>query len=187
MKPRHSNSLILIWRVAEFEARLLNASTLEPTHLLLGLCKIVDLDLTQLMSKNLPDRDELLEELLREVRKLRKVFSAAGLDAKTFRRRLRRALPEPRFSLSDSARLRRSAAAKQVFEDAERFAQPGSNAVYPVHLLYASLLAEDEYRDATLAALSVEKKRLLTVSKREVLGKPMSSTSPSAKARTRWN
>jgi ATP-dependent Clp protease ATP-binding subunit ClpA len=187
MKSRHSRSLILIWRVAEFEARHQNASTIEPTHLLLGLCKVVDLDLPELVSKDSPDRDEVLEELLREVRKLRTVFRAAGLDAKTFRRRLRRAAPERRFSLAESERLRRSSAAKQVFADAEHFAQLGSDTVYPVHLLYATLLAVDKHRDATLAELNVEKKRLLTVSKREVLGKDIGSTSPSAKTRTSWN
>ena len=45
MKPLHSNSLILVWRVAEYEARNLKASMIEPSHLLLGLCKIVDVDL----------------------------------------------------------------------------------------------------------------------------------------------
>ena len=187
MKVRHSDSLILIWRVAEFEARQLKASTIEPTHLLLGLTKSVDLDLTTVISKDAPDRDEVLEELLREVRKLRTVFRAAGLDAKTFRRKLRRASPERRFALDDSERLRRSSAAKQVFTDAEHFAQLGSSAVYPVHLLYATLLAEDKHRDATLAELNVEKKRLLTVSKREVLTPQPGSASSSKKERTRWN
>jgi hypothetical protein len=37
MKSLHSDSLILVWRVAEFEARHSKASTIEPTHLLLGL------------------------------------------------------------------------------------------------------------------------------------------------------
>ncbi len=184
---KHSPSLIFVWRVAEFEARHAKASTIEPTHLLLGLCKVVDLDLPEFVAKDAPDRDEVLEELLREVRKFRTVFRAAGLDAKTFRRKLRRASPERRFSLGDSERLRRSSAAKQIFADAEHFAQLGSGAVYPVHLLYAVLLVDDEHRDAILAELNVEKKRLLTVSKREVLGKQMGSTSPSAKARTRWN
>lgn len=187
MKSRHSSSLVLIWRVAEFEARHQNASTIEPTHLLLGLCKVVDLDLPELVSKDSPDRDEVLEELLREVRKLRTVFRVAGLDAKTFRRRLRCASPERRFSLDESERLRRSSAAKQVFADAEHFAQLGSSAVYPVHLLYATLLADDEHRDATLAELNVEKKRLVSISKREVMGRQMGSVSPSSKARTRWN
>src|SRR5205814_1280702 len=132
----------------------------EPTHLLLGLCKVVDLDLPALVSKDSPDRDEVLEELLREIRRLRTVFRVAGLDAKVFRRRLRRASPERRFSLEESQRLRRSPAAKRVFADAEHFAQLGSSVVFPVHLLYATLLAEDEHRDETLGELNVDKKRL---------------------------
>jgi ATP-dependent Clp protease ATP-binding subunit ClpA len=184
---KHSASLILVWRLAEFEARHANASTIEPNHLLLGLSKVVDLDLPEFVAKDAPDRDEVLEELLREVRRLRTVFRAAGLDAKTFRRKLRRVSAERRFTLDDSERMRRSSAAKQIFAEAEHFAQLGSSAVYPVHLLYAGLQADDEHRDATLAELNVDKKRLLTVSKREVLGKQMGSASPSAKARTRWN
>jgi ATP-dependent Clp protease ATP-binding subunit ClpA len=184
---KHSASLIMVWRVAEFEARNAKTSTIEPNHLLLGLCKMVDLDLPEFVAKDSPDRDEVLEELLREVRRLRTVFRAAGLDAKTFRRKLRRVSAERRFTLDNSERLRRSSAAKRIFAEAEHFAQLGSSAVYPVHLLYACLLGDDEHRDATLNELKVEKKRLLTVSKREVLGKQMGSTSPSAKARTRWN
>jgi ATP-dependent Clp protease ATP-binding subunit ClpA len=187
MKLQHSASLILAWRVAEFEARHSKASLIEPTHLLLGLCKVVDLDLPEFVSKDSPDRDEVLEELLREVRKLRTVFRAAGLDAKTFRRRLRRVSPERRFALDDSERLRRSSAAKRVFADAEHFAQLGSSAVFPVHLLYATLLAEDEHRDATLAELTIDKKRLMSVAKREVLLPQLGSASASKKARTRWN
>jgi len=187
VKSRHSNSLILIWRVAEFEARHQNASTIDPTHLLLGLCKVVDLDLPELVSKDSPDRDEVLEELLREVRKLRTIFRAAGLDAKTFRRRLRRASPERRFSLDESERLRRSPAAKRVFADAEHFAQLVSSTVYPAHLLYATLLTEDKHRDETLAELNIEKKRLLSIAKREIVMPQLGSGSASKKARTRWN
>jgi ATP-dependent Clp protease ATP-binding subunit ClpA len=187
MKPQHSDSLILVWRVAEFEARHSKASTIEPTHLLLGLCKVVDLDLPVLLSKNSPDRDEVLEELLREVRRLRTVFREAGLDAKAFRRRLRRTSQERRFSLEESGRLRRSSAAKQVFADAENLAQVGSGAVYPVHLLYATLLADDEHRDATLAKLKIDKRRLLSVAKRPALLRPFGSASESKKERTRWN
>ncbi len=184
---KHSASLILVWRVAEFEARHAKASTIDPTHLLLGLCKVVDLDLPEFVAKDAPDRNEVLEELLREVRRLRTVFRAAGLDAKLFRRKLRRASPERRFALDDSERLRRTPAAKQVFANAEHFAQLGSSAVYPVHLLYATMLGNDEHRDAILAELNVEKKRLLTISKREVLTPKIASSSASKKSRTRWN
>ncbi len=187
MESRHSNSLVLVWRIAEYEARNQNATTIEPMHLLLGLCKIVDLDLPELVSKNLPDRDEVLEELLREVRKLRTVFRAAGLDAKMFRRKLRRNSPERRFALDDSERLHRSSAAKQVFANAEHFAQPGGSAVYPVHLLYATLLAKDDHRDTTLDEINLDKKHLLTIVKREILTRQLGSSSSSKRERIRWN
>ena len=185
---KHSTSLILVWRVAEFEARHAKSSTIEPLHLILGLCKVVDLDLTEFVAKDAPERDEVLEELLREVRKLRTVFRAAGLDAKIFRRKLRRASPDRRFALDDSERLRRSPATKRIFADAEHFAQLGSSAVYPFHLLYVTLLADDEHRDLILADLGVDKKRLVSVAKREVLHRQQGSASARSKfARTKWN
>jgi hypothetical protein len=187
MSTQHSPSLILTWRIAEFEARHLKASTIEPTHLLLGLCKVVDVDLPACVSKDAPDRNDVLEELLREVRKLRTVFRAAGLDAKVFRRRLRRFSPERRFSMDDSERLRRSPAARRVFADAEQFAQLGSGAVYPVHLLYATLLADDEHRDATLAQLQMDKTRFIAIAKKQIILPQPGASSGSKKERTRWN
>ena len=187
MKPQHSNSLILVWRISELEAYHLNASAIEPTHLFLGLCKVVDLDLPELVSKDAPDRDETLEELLREVRRLRTIFRVAGLDAKKLRRHLRRASPEGRFSFARHERLRRSSAAKDIFADAEHFAQIGNQAVYPVHLLYATLLTKDKDRDATFADLEINKERLLAVAKRDALALQVSLASSSQKERTRWN
>lgn len=129
----------------------------------------------------------MLEELLREVRKLRTVFRAAGLEARTFRRRLRTAWPKRRFSLDKSERLRRSFAAKRVFAEAEHFALLGSGTVYPIHLLYATLVAEDKRRDETLAELNIEKTRLVSIAKQEVVLPQLGSDSASKKARTRWN
>jgi len=186
MPASHSKSLALVWLVAQFEARHLKASTLTPTHLMLGLCKIVDLDLPELVSKNAPDRDAVLEESLREVRKLRTVFRMAGVDAKQLRRSLRKPEPERRFDLGESDRIRRNPAAKRIFADAERIAELGGGVVYPVHLLYAMLLTEDEQRDSTLAGLGFDKKGLLSVAKRQVL-LPALEPSGSKKARTRWN
>src|SRR5206468_10952386 len=105
--------------------------------------KVVHLDLSELVSKNAPDRDAVLEESLREVRKLRTVFRTAGVDTKLLRRSLRKAAPERRFELNESDRIRRNPAAKRVFANAEHFAQFSGGIVYPVHLLYAALLAED--------------------------------------------
>ena len=187
MKSRHSASLVLVWRIAEFEARHLNASKIEPIHLLLGLCKVVDVDLPTLISKEIPDRDEVLEESLREVRRLRTVFRVASVNAKALRRHLRRTSLEARFSFTESERLRRSSAAKDVFADAEHFAQASNQPVYPVHLLYASLVAEDKDRDMTLADLDISKRRLLNVTKRDALTFQVGPVSEAGGARTRWN
>jgi ATP-dependent Clp protease ATP-binding subunit ClpA len=168
MKVRHSDSLILIWRLAQLEAKHLEASTIEPTHLLLGLCKAVDLDLPALVPKDSADRDEILEELLREVRRLRTIFRTAGLDARAFRRALRGKSEGIRLGLVRSQRLRRSKAAKQVFVDAEHFAMIANCPVFPVHLLYAAVSIDDETRDDLLDQMGVEPTRLRKVTKREL-------------------
>ncbi len=179
MKPRHSDSLLLIWRLAEFEARQLKSAIIEPTHLLLGLCKSVDLDLSAIVSKASPDHDEVLEELLREVRRLRTIFRATGLDARIFRRALRRVSGGNRTAQSESQRLRRSKSAKLVFSDAEHFAEMSNCMVFPVHLLYAVVLVEDHSRDTVLKDCGVELKRLEQVAKRELTFLPRAET-PSA-------
>ena len=187
MKPRHSSSLILVWRVAEFEARRLNASRIEPTHLLLGLCKVVDLDLPELLSKDSPDRDQVLEELLREVRRVRDVFSQAGFDARRFRRHFRAALGAGSSAQATAGRLHRTDAAKEVFAAAEGFAALANSPVYPVHLLYASLVAEDEKRDEVLAALGTEKKPLQEAAKAEVIPGRGPASPQASDGRRHWN
>ena len=97
------------------------------------------------------------------------MFCAAGLEARAFRRKLRRVSAGDRSSSSEVDRLRRSAAAKRVFADAEHFATMADRMVYPVHLLYAVLLADDDRRDALFKELNVDLKRVQQVAKREVL------------------
>jgi ATP-dependent Clp protease ATP-binding subunit ClpA len=169
MNPRHSNSLLLVWRVAELEAQYLKAAAIEPTHLLLGLCKVVDLDLPAVVSKETSNRDEILEELLREVRRLRGVFRESDLNAKTFRRALRHACAPPRGAAVIPDQLRKSKETQDAFKDAEHFAEMTNSPVYPAHLLYAVLLAEDEQRDQVMSALGIDKRRLKRVTKQEVL------------------
>jgi hypothetical protein len=169
MRVRHSVSLVLIWRLAELEARQLNACTIEAAHLLLGLCKSVDVDLTNLVRKDSPVRDDVLEELLREVRRLRTIFQTASLDARAFRRALRRKTTGTRLDPSDAKRLRRSKVTKQIFADAEHFAEIANSMVFPVHLLYAILLTKDIQRDDLLERYDVAPSRLRKVTQREVI------------------
>src|ERR1041385_4532163 len=147
MKSLHSHSLLLAWRVAEAEAKPLNAPELEPIHFLIGLCKAVSLDLPALVSKDAPDRNEILEELLREVRRLRTIFRTAQVNPTPLRRNLRGKLLAGRFQMDNSETLHRNTATKKVFADAEHFAQLAGGIVYPTHLLYAVLLSDDDRRD----------------------------------------
>jgi len=174
MKIQYSNSLILVWRIAEIEARHLKSPDLEPPHLLLGLCKAVDLDLPEFVSKDIPNRDEVLEELLHEVRRIKNVFRAAMLDARTFRRRLRQSIADPQLALSNPDRLHRSKAAKKVFTDAERLAALEDSNVFPAHLLYAVLLGKDDKLDKIFEELGLSRDDFEGAAKREALfhGRP---------------
>jgi hypothetical protein len=187
MKPQYSISLILIWKVADVEARHLNAANIVPMHLLLALSKVVDLDLPELVSKDSPDRDEILEEYLREVRKIRTVFRAARVDPKVLRRRLRGVADKDRITMAAEGRLRRSAAAREVFAEAEQFAQVGDGIVFPIHLLYATLMAGDADRDGLFKELKIDKKRLLESVKGEVLSRAGKPSAMKSNSRTKWN
>lgn len=77
----------------------------------------------------------VLEECLREIRKLRTVFRTAQVDPMLLRRNLRRSQPERRFQLDESERLRRTPEAKRVFADAEHFAELTVGRAYQGHIL----------------------------------------------------
>ncbi len=187
MKLRYSNSLLLVWRISDIEAKHLASPEIEPVHLLIGLAKVVDLDLPELVSKDSDDRDAVLEELLREVRRLRTTFSTARVDARRLRRKLRGVPLGERFHLSKSEILHRSAPAKKVFADADHFARLSGSRVYPTHLLYAVLLHQDKTRDDAIRALHIDKKRLLEVARREVIHQPGEDVAAAAKPSARWN
>jgi hypothetical protein len=176
-KARHSSSLCLIWQLAELEARRLNSPVIEPLHLLLGLSKSVDLDLPSIVSKGLLNRDKgllnrdaVLEECLREVRRLRSLFSAAGLNGAIFRRGLR-CIPTKQDALvSGPGALHRSRAAREVFAEAEHYAGLREGVVYPVHLLLAVLCTEDPQRDLVLKEVGVSRELLHEVVAQAALG-----------------
>jgi ATP-dependent Clp protease ATP-binding subunit ClpA len=168
-QPRVSSSLVLIWQVAEFEARRLTSPTIEPLHFLLGLSKVVDLDLPAMIKQELPNRGEILEECLREVRRLRHLFQNAGLDATAFRRRLRRALGDHGLMLECPGCLHRGPAARKVFADAENYAQLDNGVVYPAHLLFAILATNDTQRDRVLKELGINEERLQEAAAQEFL------------------
>lgn len=185
-KARHSSSLCLIWQLAELEARRLTSPVIEPLHLLLGLSKSVDLDLPSIVSKELSNRDAVLEECLREVRRLRSLFSAAGLNGAIFRRSLR-CIPTKQDALvSGPGALHRSRAAREVFAEAEHYAGLREGVVYPVHLLLAVLCAEDPQRDLVLKETGVSRELLHEVVAQAALGQG-SSVPVASNGAAGWN
>jgi hypothetical protein len=73
--------------------------------------------------------------------------------------------------------------AKKTFADADHLAQLAGTPVYPVHLLYAVLLHEDEAILATFGSIGIESKRLEEVARREV----MLQQDDVGGTKTRWN
>jgi len=178
MKPRHSASLLLVWQIAELEARHLHAQFLGPNHLFIGLCKIVDLDLTAIVAKDMPDRDAVLEELLREVRRLRTIFRNADVDPRRLRRVLRCNCEGSRDTLMPKGRLHRTQPSKDVFADAEQFAGVSAQQVFPVHLLYALLLQRDSEREDTMRQLGFDLKHLTQAAEHDALSFPTTPRTP---------
>jgi hypothetical protein len=161
MSARHSNSLLFAWQVADLEAKRLHAAFLEPGHLVLGLCKCVDIDVIASFGSSVPNREALLEELLREFRRLRETFVRAGFDAMRFRRYYRTILPEGSAgSTPPVVRLHRNDAAKDAFAAAERVAGVSDGVVYPIHLLYSLLAESDPQREKAIAAVGSNEARL---------------------------
>lgn len=161
MQPRHSNSLLFVWQVADLEAKRLHAAFLEPAHLLLGLCKCVDVDVLASIPSSAPQREALLEEMLREFRRLREAFASAGFDAMRFRRHYRTVLPEGSAGLNPAVvRLHRTDAAKDVFMEAEKTLSVSDGVVYPIHLLHALLAEADPQREKAMAAIGLSEARL---------------------------
>lgn len=186
MTPRHSTSLLLVWRVADLEARHLKAPFLEPSHLLLGLCKVVDLDLSALVPPETPNRNAVLEELLRETRRLREVFSHADFDAQRFRRRFRQVLTTGSSVMAAKGLLHRTDDAKDAFAEAERMASLSDGTVFPLHLLYALLAAKDPARDQVQTELCIDNRRVLDAA-RQAITVTRSPPAPTSKDKTRWN
>ena len=187
MTSRHSDSLLLVWQVAAAEARNLRSPKIEPHHLFLGLCKVVDLDIPELVSKNTPSRADVLEELLREVRRLRNLFKASGIDPKRLRRSLRRAYGRDSLDIIEEGTLRRSESAKQVFLTAEKFGDLTHFVVYPVHLLYAVLNIEDTKRDSTMAGIGFDKHALARNAKDDIFTRENVDTVQEASRKIRLN
>lgn len=177
----YSQSLILAWNLAALEAQAGNSPEIEPAHLLLGVCKLCDLDLPGLFAQN-PGLDINAQKAIEaEVMSLRQAFLLASFDHTGFRRRLRGlvALPGERPVYADG-QLHRSADARLVFQRAESLSlenSTGEDVLTSVNLLQALL----EIPEAPWVGLLVEMgkpdlARAIFASGEEAARQPISKT-----------
>ena len=139
---RYSQSVMLVWRIAAAEAYVGNAAEIEPAHLLLGLCKLCDLDFEELFAAQPGVELALRQEIEADAMELRRLFQQASLDQTRFRRRLRARVAGPGPSPFAGDVMHRSQESRQLFRRAEETAAmeaTGESVLRPRHLLRALL------------------------------------------------
>ena len=90
---RHSDALLIAWRLAELEATNLGQDELEPVHFFLGLLKLVELNVQAILGDQSTLASERIQQEANRVSRLSECFRAAGIETTSARRKLRRTLP----------------------------------------------------------------------------------------------
>jgi ATP-dependent Clp protease ATP-binding subunit ClpC len=133
---RHSEALLIAWRLAELEATNLRCAELEPEHYFLALLKLVELDVAAILAENTTLSDQRIQQEVCSVLKLATCLATAGLETTQIRRRLRRGLPRGSKSDKEDTHLRRSGLSREVFAEADQVAaQTTCGMIEPLHLL----------------------------------------------------
>jgi ATP-dependent Clp protease ATP-binding subunit ClpC len=154
----YSQDLVLAWTIAAAEAQAGNANEIEPSHLLLGLCKLCDLDLDQLFAAQREVHPAVRLQVEKGVEDLRRRFQRTSLDTTRFRRRLRTLVAKPGPGGGGKAPLHRTHASRRVFDRAERIAATESSKkgnVDASDLLHAVLELPNPLWAALLAEMGV--------------------------------
>jgi len=133
----NSNATILVWKIAALEARHLNHKEIDPIDLMLGILKIVDVDLAKIV--DVKDGDDFVT-ISGEVKELTELFLEASIDAKSTRRRLRReSIHQGQLVQHPDGVIHRSNRTKDVFRRAIEMLSGGDSRVLPIHILAALL------------------------------------------------
>jgi ATP-dependent Clp protease ATP-binding subunit ClpC len=140
---RHSNALLIAWRLAELEAANLRSDELEPIHFFLGLLKVGELEIELILAENSTLTNPQICREIESVQQMASSFSQVGLETTQTRRRLRRSLPSGSWAGEIGQHIRRSEHSRELFAKAEELAHKyGSAAVEPLHLLACIMNAD---------------------------------------------
>jgi len=136
---RHSKSLLLVWRIAELEAMNLKQEMIKPAHFLLGILKVVEVDLVKILKNQ---KEEISEEIEQDIADLKSCVGEFVLDLTYTRRFLRSILPKGGEHSREKS-LRRTKTSRAAFGAAESLAKKTRSPVLPTHLLLGLLESED--------------------------------------------
>ena len=131
---KFSTGVILLWSLAGAEAKAGRHENIEPSHLLVGLCKICDIPINQVLQKGVPGLENAVQEIENEVSEVKSVFQNAGLDVTRFRRALRAELGVGA-GASEKAVVHRSPESRRVFKRAAELAGASGNIPHLIHIL----------------------------------------------------
>ena len=105
MVSRLSDSVILVWHVAAFEAGAARHPDIHPGHFTIALAKVVDLPLQEVVAGLGGADDACIATLERDVGEIGALFAAASVDAVRLRRAIRQELGQGSGRPADGVRM----------------------------------------------------------------------------------
>jgi len=154
----YAPSTVLAWNIAAIEAKSGHATAIEPAHLLLGICKLCDLDIDRFCPKPIRDDRSQRQEFQKDVQILQQWFENWGLEPTIFRRRLRTRITRTERTGVHEGIMHRDAQARSLFARAEEISALQAideNVVRPYHLLQALFELSESPWESLLADMGI--------------------------------
>ena len=160
LMSRYSDSLMLVWNIAAHEAAHGGYAMIEPSHLFIGLAKVVDYPIDDLMRGPTPEDAVKMAQIKVDIEKLALLFSDSRIDVKEFRRRLRAELGGVVFPVKKRI-IHRSQASRRIFKVTEAFCDEHSlHTIRPAHLLWALSTTDGSPWHQVLCGLGIDQQTL---------------------------
>ncbi|PAW70566.1 MAG: hypothetical protein B9S38_07635 [Verrucomicrobiia bacterium Tous-C4TDCM] len=130
-----SPSIDITWSLAEAEAAHAGFSEIGLAHLWVGVCKAVEVSVSELLKAANPELQAMEEQVEADFQEVREAFSAVGLSPKVLRRAIRAELGKR--SGKFARPFHRSPALRVVFEQGSTLVPVNGGRLQPAHLLVA--------------------------------------------------
>lgn len=158
----HTNSIVLIWKIAGMEASALRHEFIDKEHMFIALCKAHELlEGDSLKQLGWEISTDVLKE---ELSPILSAFEKSRVDPRYLRRRIRALLGKGGFKRPEGAVIHRSEECKEYFNRAEKAAElEGNPFLYPVHLFKVLLLDPGPQIEKALRDLKTPPKDILAL------------------------